>query len=112
MITGPDVFSATSMKVSWGEPTNVEGTLGGFTVSWRIKAAKAAWTDLNTAADAREYTITQLTPNTRYEMMVRGFVQPNEAGKGGGYGADSNILEGLTWSGGMHARAALSDTHS
>uniref|UniRef100_A0A5K3G1E2 Fibronectin type-III domain-containing protein n=2 Tax=Mesocestoides corti TaxID=53468 RepID=A0A5K3G1E2_MESCO len=82
--------NANSLEVSWYKPENVEGTLGGFTISTRPyvqgSANKPEWRHVaNVTADSRSYKITDLEPNKRYEVTVRGYVLPNEEGHGGGY---------------------------
>uniref|UniRef100_A0A5K3FZ91 Fibronectin type-III domain-containing protein n=1 Tax=Mesocestoides corti TaxID=53468 RepID=A0A5K3FZ91_MESCO len=72
------VVDAHTLEVSWYEPDDVEGILGGFAVSvgpyipdsvnephWRHVA--------NVTADSRSYRITDLEPNTRYQVTVRGY---------------------------------------
>uniref|UniRef100_A0A5K3EJ09 Fibronectin type-III domain-containing protein n=2 Tax=Mesocestoides corti TaxID=53468 RepID=A0A5K3EJ09_MESCO len=97
------VVDAHTLLVSWYDPKNVEGTLGGFTVSvgryGRESPNKPEWRHVaNVTADSRSYRITDLEPDTRYEVTVRGYVLPNEDGHGGGYSQYPYSQSASTWS--------------
>ncbi|VDD84411.1 unnamed protein product [Mesocestoides corti] len=103
------VVDAHTLLVSWYDPKNVEGTLGGFTVSvgryGRESPNKPEWRHVaNVTTDSRSYRITDLEPNTRYEVTVRGYVLPNEEGHGGGYSQYSYFRSASTWSAGSACR--------
>uniref|UniRef100_A0A5K3FAP1 Protein-tyrosine-phosphatase n=1 Tax=Mesocestoides corti TaxID=53468 RepID=A0A5K3FAP1_MESCO len=96
-------LDAHSLEVSWGDPENVGGTLGGFTVSIRPyvqgSVSRPEWQHVaNVSAESRSHKISGLEPNTRYEVTVRGYVLPNDEGQGGGYNDYAFARSGVTWS--------------
>ncbi|VDD78749.1 unnamed protein product [Mesocestoides corti] len=98
-----EAVDAHTLLVSWYDPKNVEGTLGGFTVSVGLYIPDSVnephWRHVaNVTADSRSYRITDLEPDTRYQVTVRGYVLPNEEGHGGGYSQYSYPRTASTWS--------------
>ncbi|VDD84345.1 unnamed protein product [Mesocestoides corti] len=104
---------ANSLDVFWYEPQTVEGILGGFTISVGLYIPDSVnepdWRHVaNVTADSRSYRITDLEPDTHYEVTVRGYVLPNEEGHGGGYSQYSYPRSAST----LSAVAVNTFTHS